>query len=92
VLYNPKGTKFPAGIDLLSCWDQPLKDETIKQVKHALLRMEDEEMKGLADKIVEIKSEPGDRPPSPTPSALERERIEKKMDRSQQSCGSCVIL
>jgi hypothetical protein len=89
VLYHPKSTKSPAGIDVLSCWDRTLKDETITQIKHALLRMEDEEMKRLANEIVEIKCEPDERPKSPTPSALERERIEKK---GQQSCGSCVII
>ena len=70
VLYSPKSTKSPAGIDVLSGWERKLEDETITQIKHALLRMEDEEMKELANEIVEIKFEPGERPKSPIPSAL----------------------
>jgi hypothetical protein len=91
-LYSPKSADSPAAISVLSDRDRTLKDETISQVKDALLNMDHEEMKELADQIVEIPCKPDERPKSPSPSALERENIERIEKRNQQSCGGCVII
>jgi hypothetical protein len=89
VLYSPKDAKYLAAIDVLSNWDRTLNEEKMNEIKRAILHMEDEEVKELANELVEIKCQPGDRPKSPTLSALEREKLEKK---SQHTCGCCVII
>jgi hypothetical protein len=85
--------KSPAAIDILSNHQRSLKDETIDQIKTALLGMKDEEITRLTAKIVQIECN-SERKYTPTPSM---ERVvyivpDEPEKPAWEICGRCVLI